>query len=62
MTGRAQVVWGRRDRVFPLADAERLADLLGTQVTWVPDAGTFLPVDRPDAVAAAVDRVLAPVR
>ena len=57
--GRGAVVWGRRDRVFPARDAERLADLLGTTVTWLDDALTFVPRDRPDAVADAVGTVLA---
>ena len=57
--GRGAVVWGRRDRVFPARDAERLADLLGTTVTWLDDALTFVPRDRPDAVAGAVGTVLA---
>jgi pimeloyl-ACP methyl ester carboxylesterase len=52
--GRAAVVWGRRDRIFPPRDAERLAALLGTTVTWLDDAATFVPLDRPDAVADAV--------
>jgi pimeloyl-ACP methyl ester carboxylesterase len=52
--GRAAVVWGRRDRIFPAGDAERLAALLGTSVRWLDDALTFVPVDRPDAVAEAV--------
>ncbi|MGL5818930.1 MAG: alpha/beta fold hydrolase [Phycicoccus sp.] len=56
--GRARVLWGRRDRVFPHRDAERLADLLDTTVTWLDDAATFVPVDRPDAVAAAIRDVL----
>jgi pimeloyl-ACP methyl ester carboxylesterase len=59
LAGRAAVVWGRRDRVFPPRDAERLADLLGTAVTWLDDALTFIPRDRPDAVADAVETVLA---
>ncbi|MGY1709003.1 alpha/beta fold hydrolase [Geodermatophilus sp. SYSU D00758] len=57
--GPAAVVWGRRDRVFPPRDAVRLAGLLGTTVTWLDDALTFVPVDRPDAVADAVTGVLA---
>ena len=61
MAGRAAVVWGRRDVVFPPRDAERLARLLGTTVTWLDDALTFVPLDRPDAVADAVLRVLRPV-
>ena len=60
--GRAGVVWGRRDRVFPRRDAERLAALLDTTVTWLDDAATFVPVDRPDAVADAVLAVLGAVR
>lgn len=59
LAGRAAVVWGRRDRVFPPRDAERLADLLGTAVTWLDDALTFVPRDRADAVADAVGTVLA---
>ncbi|MGL4175086.1 MAG: alpha/beta fold hydrolase [Dermatophilaceae bacterium] len=55
---RARVLWGRRDRVFPHRDAERLADLLGTSVIWLDDAATFVPVDRPDAVADAVRSLL----
>ncbi|MGY1730668.1 alpha/beta fold hydrolase [Geodermatophilus sp. SYSU D01045] len=54
----AAVAWGRRDRVFPPRDAERLAQLLGTSVTWLDDALTFVPWDRPDAVAAAVRSVV----
>jgi pimeloyl-ACP methyl ester carboxylesterase len=54
----AAVVWGRRDRVFPPRDADRLARLLGTEVTWLDDALTFVPWDRPDAVAAAVRSVV----
>jgi pimeloyl-ACP methyl ester carboxylesterase len=56
---RGAVVWGRRDRIFPPRDAERLAALLGTTVRWLDDALTFVPVDRPDAVADAVLGVLA---
>ena len=59
LAGRAAVVWGRRDRVFPPRDAERLAALLGTSVTWLDDALTFVPNDRPGAVADAVRNVLA---
>lgn len=59
--GRAAVVWGRRDRVFPPADAVRLAELLDTTVTWADDASTFVPHDRPDLVAGAVLAVAARV-
>ncbi len=61
LPGPSAVVWGRRDRVFPPRDAERLADLLRCPVTWLDDAVTFVPRDRPDAVADAVVRVLTTV-
>ncbi|NEM06602.1 alpha/beta fold hydrolase [Geodermatophilus normandii] len=54
----AAVVWGRRDRIFPPGDADRLARLLGTDVTWLDDALTFVPWDRPDTVAEAVRTVV----
>lgn len=57
--GRGAVVWGRHDRFFAHADAEALAALLGTAVVWCDDAATFVPRDRPDAVAGAVRSVLA---
>jgi pimeloyl-ACP methyl ester carboxylesterase len=57
--GRAAVVWGRQDRFFAAGDAVALAALLDTTVTWCDDAATFVPLDRPDAVADAVRSVLA---
>ena len=56
--GRAEVVWPRRDIFFSARDGRRVAALLDTQVVWADRAGTFVPVDRPDLVAAAVRRVL----
>lgn len=56
--GRAEVVWPKRDPFFSARDGRRLAALLDTQVVWADRAGTFVPVDRPDLVAAAVRRVL----
>ncbi len=56
--GRAAVVWGRHDRIFPPRDAARLADLFDTTVRWLDDALTFVPHDRPDAVADAVRALL----
>lgn len=55
---RGAVLWGRRERLFPRRDAERLATLLGTTVTWLDDSLSFVPVDRPDAVADAVRALL----
>jgi len=51
----ALLVWGTDDRLFPMADAERLQRALGDAVL-VPVAGarTFVPLDRPDVVADAI--------
>jgi len=56
--GRAEVVWPRRDIFSSAGDGRRVAALLGTEVVWADRAGTFVPVDRPDLVAAAVRRIL----
>ena len=58
LESRAVVVWPRRDPFFTPRDGRRLAALLGTQVRWTERARTFVPWDRPDAVAAAVGDVL----
>ncbi len=57
--GHAAVVWPRHDIFFPARDGRRAAAaLLDTHVVWAARARTFVPVDRPDLVAAAVQRVL----
>lgn len=58
LQGRAEVVWPRRDIFFPARDGRRGAALLDAQIVWADRARTFVPVDRPDLVAAAVRRVL----
>lgn len=58
LQGHAAVVWPRRDIFFSARDGRRAAALLDTQVVWADRAKTFVPVDRPDLVAAAVQRVL----
>lgn len=56
--GRAEVVWPRHDIFFSARDGRRVAALLDTRVVWADRARTFVPVDRPDLVAAAVMRIL----
>lgn len=56
--GRTEVVWPRHDIFFSARDGRRAAALLDTQVVWADRARTFVPVDRPDLVAAAARRVL----
>lgn len=55
----AVIAWSRRDRIFPPRDGERLAATLpGAELFWIEDALTFSMLDQPEAVAAAVGRVL----
>jgi len=55
VTAPARIVWGTNDRAFPLETGRRLAAAFadGT-VVEVPGVSTFVPVDAPDAVAAAI--------
>jgi pimeloyl-ACP methyl ester carboxylesterase len=55
----ALVAWGARDRVFPVADGRRLAQLLGARFELVPGAGAFVPVDQPARVAELVAGLVA---
>jgi pimeloyl-ACP methyl ester carboxylesterase len=58
LQGKAEVVWPRRDIFFSPRDGRRVAALLDTHVVWADRAKTFVPVDRPDLVASAAERVL----
>ena len=48
------LAWARDDRlVFPPSIAERLAsDFPRARIEWIDDSLTFVPEDRPDALAA----------
>ncbi|MDN3239593.1 alpha/beta fold hydrolase [Glycomyces tritici] len=49
------VVWGRQDRMMPPEHGRRLAALIpGAELLELDDCGTLIPVDRPEALAAAV--------
>ncbi len=49
------LVWGDRDDLFPVAHAERLAtEFPDATLRVVPGASTFVMLDRPDEVAAAL--------
>lgn len=53
----AEVVWGTRDRHFEIGLGRRIVDVLPqAQLTEIDDATTFIPIDRPDAVADAITR------
>ncbi|QMU70903.1 alpha/beta fold hydrolase [Streptacidiphilus sp. P02-A3a] len=50
------VVWAARDRVMPPAHGRRLAALFpqGSYLE-IPDSGTLIPEDQPNALSAAID-------
>lgn len=55
-----RIVWGTRDRCFTVDLGRRLAATFPhAALVEVSDATTFVPVDRPDAVADAIRQVIA---
>lgn len=56
------VLWGERDRIFPLAEGRRLAAMLPDPVRFetIPGAGLFVHEERPEAWTETV-RALLPV-
>jgi pimeloyl-ACP methyl ester carboxylesterase len=58
-TGPVRIVWGSRDKHFVIELGRRLAAAFPrAQLDEVADATTFVPIDRADAVIAAVRDVL----
>jgi pimeloyl-ACP methyl ester carboxylesterase len=58
--GPVRLVWGTGDKLFTIGLGRRLAAAFQqAQLDEVPDATTFVSIDRPDAVASAVRDVLA---
>ena len=56
----AAVIWGARDAFLDTHIAEELArGIPGAALTLIPDAGHFLPEERPDDVLSAVQALLA---
>ena len=57
--GPVRLVWGTRDKLFTIRLGRRLASAFRlAQLDVVTDATTFVPIDRPDAVASAIRDVL----
>lgn len=49
------LAWGRDDRFFTPAQAERLADTIpDARIEWIPGAKTFVSLDRPDRLAELI--------
>jgi pimeloyl-ACP methyl ester carboxylesterase len=58
--GPVRLVWGTRDKHFTIGLGRRLAAAFGhAQLREVPDATTFVSIDRPGTVASAIQDVLA---
>ena len=52
------LIWGRQDRVMPLATAEEASARYGWPLQVVEDAGHFLGMDQPEAFLAALRAAL----
>lgn len=51
----ALIAWGARDRFFPVSDARRLAAAIpDSRLVELPDAATFVPLDKPRELAEAI--------
>lgn len=62
-SGPVRVVWGTQDRCFTATLGRRIAAALrDAPFVEVVDATTFVPIDRPDAVAEAITAVSAAAR
>lgn len=58
--GPTLIAWSREDRIFPLRDAERLAELIPhAELCWIDDAYAFSPIDQPAALAERIAKFLA---
>jgi pimeloyl-ACP methyl ester carboxylesterase len=58
-----RIVWGTRDRNFTLELGRRLAAALPrAELTEEPGATTFVSIDQPEAVTAAITSVIADIK
>ena len=58
-TGHVLVVWAREDKLMPPEHAERLADCFeNTELVWVDDSSTLIPINQPEALTAHLERFL----
>jgi pimeloyl-ACP methyl ester carboxylesterase len=57
------LAWGDRDKLFPLAHAERLlADFPNATLRPITDAATYVMLDQPDELARAIDEFVLETR
>ena len=58
-TGQVLVVWAREDKLMPPEHAERLVDFYeNTELVWVDDSRTLIPIDQPEILTAHLERFL----
>ena len=56
-TGQVLVVWAREDKLMPPEHAERLAEWFeNTELVWVDDSRTLIPIDQPEVLTAHLQR------
>ncbi len=49
--GPVRIIWARDDKLMPPAHAEQLADdFQHTQLVWIDDSYTVIPIDQPQAL------------
>ncbi len=47
--GPVLIIWAREDKLMPPTHAERLADhFQNTQIVWIDDSYTLIPIDQPE--------------
>ena len=57
--GQVLVVWAREDKLMPPEHAERLVDFYeNTELVWVDDSRTLIPIDQPEILTAHLERFL----
>ena len=58
--GPVLIVWAREDKLMPPAHAQRLAEHFdNSQLVWVNDSRTLVPIDQPEILTDHLRRFLA---
>lgn len=58
--GPVLIIWAREDKLMPPTHAERLADHFpNTQLTWIDDSYTLIPIDQPAVLTEHLHTFLA---
>ena len=58
--GPVLIIWAREDKLMPPTHAQRLADHFGnTQLAWIDDSYTLIPIDQPRGLTDRLQTFLA---